>query len=158
MTKIVSQLDAAGYLVGPVAAEESPLEPGVHLLPGGCIDRVPPVVPDGMRARWVMGAWQFVAVSTEPDPQPAPETIEQWRARASVSRFQARAALHLAGLLDQVQALMDNPATDPLARLAWQDAQEFRRSSPTVLSMGAALGMTDPQLDQLFTQAATIQA
>lgn len=158
MTKIVTQLDAAGYLVGPVVAEESPLQQGAYLVPAGCIHEVPPIVPQGMRARWQLGAWTFEALTAEPDTQPAPETVEQWRGRALVSRFQARAALHLAGVLPQVQTMMDSPTTDMLARLAWQDAQEFRRMSPTVVQMGAALGMTDLQLDALFKQAATIQA
>lgn len=156
--KTVCQLDPAGYLVGIVPADPDPLQPGAWLIPGGCIDVAAPAVPDGQRARWVAGAWQFEAASTAPDLQPAPETVEEWRARAVVSRFQARAALHLAGLLAQVQTLMDDPATDALARLAWQDAQEFRRLSPTVQSMAAALGLTDAQLDGLFTTAATIQA
>ena len=106
------------------------------------------------RARW--GAPDLVAMTPEevaahlaPKPAPVPQVV---------SRFQARAALHLAGLLGTVQTMMENPATDPLARLAWQDAQEFRRTSPTVLAMGAALGLTDSQLDALFVQAATIQA
>lgn len=158
MQKIVSQLDSAGYLVGPVVADESPLEPGVYLVPGGCIDQAPPAVPQGMRARWILGAWQFEAVSVEPDPEPVPESIEAWRARTAVSRFQAKAALQLAGMFDQVEALMANPAADPLARLAWADAQEFRRMSPTVLAMAAPLGLTELQLDDLFRHALTIQA
>ncbi|WP_241074811.1 tail fiber assembly protein [Achromobacter insuavis] len=40
--KIVSQLGPDGYLVGPTVADESPLEPGVFLTPGGAIDRPPP--------------------------------------------------------------------------------------------------------------------
>jgi hypothetical protein len=75
-----------------------------------------------------------------------------------VSRFQARAALHLAGRLADVQTLMDQPGTDPLAKLAWSDAQEFHRDSPTVLSMASALGMTDADLDNLFATAAGIKA
>ena len=75
-----------------------------------------------------------------------------------VTRFQARAALHLAGLLTTVESLMTDPQTDMLARLAWQDAQEFRRQSPTMLSMAATLGLTDAQLDALFTTAAGIEA
>lgn len=85
----------------------------------------------------------------QPPPEPAPQ---------SVTRFQARAALHLAGLLPQVEALMGDPATDPLARIAWQDAQEFRRQSPTVLAMAQALGLSEQQLDQLFTTAASLEA
>lgn len=42
MEKIVSQLDVDGFLVGPVVADESPLEPGVFLIPGGAIDQALP--------------------------------------------------------------------------------------------------------------------
>lgn len=76
----------------------------------------------------------------------------------SVTRFQARAALHLAGHLQQIEALMSAPEMDMLARLAWQDAQEFRRTSPTVAAMAQALGLTDAQVDQLFITARGIEA
>jgi hypothetical protein len=45
-----------------------------------------------------------------------------------------------------------------LARLAWEDAREFRRHSPTVLAMAAELNLTDAQIDQLFITAAAIEA
>lgn len=76
----------------------------------------------------------------------------------AVTRFQARAALHQAGLLEQAQSLMADPQTPMLARLAWSDALEFRRQSPMVLSMAAALGLSEQQLDGLFTVAAVIEA
>lgn len=88
-------------------------------------------------------------IAVDPPPPGPPQVV---------SRFQARAALHLAGLLDQVEALMADPATDTLARLAWTDAQEFRRTSPTLLAMSSALSLTDAQLDQLFITAAGIDA
>lgn len=73
--KIVSQLDANGYFAGAVEADESPLEPGVFLLPGGCVGQSPPQVPQGQRARWASGAWQFEPVTLEPDPEPVPEVL-----------------------------------------------------------------------------------
>lgn len=51
-TKIVCQLNAAGYYIGTTVADESPLEPGIYLLPGGCIDAPTPTVPVGYRAYW----------------------------------------------------------------------------------------------------------
>ena len=75
-----------------------------------------------------------------------------------VSRFQARAALHLAGLLPSIEDLMNAPSTNTIAKLAWQDAIEFRRDSPTILAMGNALGLTPLQLDELFITAAGIVA
>lgn len=73
--KIVSQLNAAGYFVGPAQADASPLEPGVFLIPGGCVDQTPPDIPQGTRARWAEGAWQFEPLSLEPDPEPVPEVL-----------------------------------------------------------------------------------
>lgn len=49
MEKIASQLDADGYFIGGVVADESPLEPGVFLIPGGAIDIEPPEARAGMR-------------------------------------------------------------------------------------------------------------
>lgn len=74
----------------------------------------------------------------------------------SVSRFQARAALLQAGLLAQAEAAVAQ--SGPLALLAWQDAQEFRRNSPTINSLASAIGLTPEQIDALFIAAAQIEA
>lgn len=76
----------------------------------------------------------------------------------SVTRFQARAALLEAGLLPQVESLMAAPTVSPIARLAWLEAQEFKRTSPTVAGMAAVLGLTDAEIDQLFIVAQGIEA
>jgi hypothetical protein len=75
-----------------------------------------------------------------------------------VSRFQAKAALLNAGLLDQVEAMMADPATPTVTRMAWAEVTEFNRQSPTVLSMASALSLTEQQLDDLFIAAAAISA
>ena len=75
-----------------------------------------------------------------------------------VSPFQAKAALQLAGLLETVETYMVNPATDPVVRLAWQHASEYRRQSPTVLAIADHFGWTTEQLDNLFVTASGIQA
>lgn len=75
-----------------------------------------------------------------------------------VSRFQARAALHLAGLLDDVEALMSAPDTPALAKLAWADAMEFERQSPTIAALAGAVGLTEQDIDALFITAAGIKA
>lgn len=74
-----------------------------------------------------------------------------------VSRFQARAALYQTGMLDTVEAFMANSETDMMLRLAWQDAQTFRRESHFVTGMAQMLGLTETQLDELFIAAAQIE-
>lgn len=74
----------------------------------------------------------------------------------SVSRFQARAALYNAGLLSAVEDAIGG--ADELVKMAWADAQEFRRNSPTILAMAAMLELTAEQVDDLFIAAAQIIA
>lgn len=76
----------------------------------------------------------------------------------TVTRFQALAALHLAGHLPAVEAIMANPATPILSKLAWENALSFERSSPTLAGLAGALGLTSAQLDALFTTAAGLSA
>lgn len=88
-----------------------------------------------------------------PPPPPPGPVVPQ-----SISPFQARAALLGAGLLDAVEAVIADPATPVMMKLAWNTAQEFRRSSPTIAAMASVLGMSSEQLDSLFIAAAEIEA
>lgn len=76
---------------------------------------------------------------------------------ASVSRFQARTALHLSGLLAPVESAIA-ASGNVVAQLAWADAAAFERGSPTIAAMAGALGLTDAQIDDLFRAAAGIVA
>jgi hypothetical protein len=76
----------------------------------------------------------------------------------SVSRFQARVALYQAGYLQTIDTYMALADTPVLSKLAWQDAQEFRRKSPTVLALAQMLGLTETQLDDLFIFASKVKA
>ena len=78
------------------------------------------------------------------------------RAGMVVSRMQARIALHNAGHLAAVEAAV--ATADPVTQIAWSDAQEFRRSSPTIAALAGAVGLTDEALDDLFRAAALIEA
>ena len=86
-------------------------------------------------------------------PDAPPPSVE---VPSSVSRRQGRQALLLAGLLDSVVATLDaseDPIERGLAKIEWEDAQEFRRDWPLVLMMGQRLGL---DLDALFIQAAAL--
>ena len=76
----------------------------------------------------------------------------------TVTRFQALAALHLAGHLPAVEAIMAAPETDMMAKLAWVNALSFERSSPLLDGLAGTLGLTSQDLDDLFTAAAGIAA
>jgi hypothetical protein len=87
MSKPVSQLDADGYFVGFAIADESPLEPGIFLLPGGCVDEIPPAIPDGYRAKWDGGSFSIEMIPVEESPPPTPPTLEELKAikRAAIN-------------------------------------------------------------------------
>jgi len=106
----------------------------------------------GNRLETLMNDWVSQGNTTVP-ADPIPVVIPQ-----SVSRFQAKAALANAGLLSQVETIMADPSTPAMYKLAWSDAQEFLRTSPTIAALSGLLSLTSAQLDQLFIAAATITA
>lgn len=75
-----------------------------------------------------------------------------------VTMRQARLALLGAGLLAGVDAAINSlPEPDKsAAKIEWEYAAVVQRSSGLVPAMGAALGMTEAQLDALFVEAARL--
>lgn len=65
--------NSAGFLVGASEADESPLEPGVFLIPAMATETVPPNVAEGMRVRFDGDAW---VVESNPEPEPEPEPAD----------------------------------------------------------------------------------
>ena len=61
MTKVVYQTDYSGLLVGGVQARESPLEPGVYMIPAGCVEVTPPTAGPKKIAVWSGETWALVA-------------------------------------------------------------------------------------------------
>lgn len=76
---------------------------------------------------------------------------------ASVSPYQARVALHRAGLLSNVDALMSREDVSTEARIAWEYATEIHRKSAFVNVLAPALGLTDVQIDDLFRSAVGVE-
>lgn len=62
MGKPVYQLDELGYFVGVTTADESPKQPGVYHVPGGCVVQKPPVAKPGTRRRFAAGKWAYEAL------------------------------------------------------------------------------------------------
>lgn len=80
MSKTVSQLDVDGYFVGFAIADESPLEPGTFLLPGGCVDAAPPAIPEGHRTRWDGSSFSVELIPLEEPPVVTPSTLDEVKA------------------------------------------------------------------------------
>lgn len=84
-----------------------------------------------------------------PEPEPVPD---------QVSNVQAHALLIQRGLLDQAQAAISAISNDTerqLAQLAF-DRGTFVRNSPMVEGLGASLGLSSDQIDQMFRDAAKV--
>ena len=77
----------------------------------------------------------------------------------SVTMRQARLALLGAGLLDDVDAAIaaiPDPTQRRAAEIEWEYAQTVDRTSAFTQQLAAGLGLTEQQLDSLFTQAAAL--
>lgn len=82
-------------------------------------------------------------------PPPIPQTV---------TRFQARVALVQAGHFDTIDTYIATlPKTD-VKRLAWENAAEWERTSPTLNALAVMLGLTSAQVDELFIAASKISA
>lgn len=68
---------------------------------------------------------------------------------AQVSMRQARLALLQAGLLNTVDAHM----TEPNQRIWWEYATTVERNHPMVVQVASSIGLSDTQVDDLFTLA-----
>ena len=137
---------------GTIPIQESPLEPGVWLLPANVTTTPPPDVGVGQVPAWIDGQWVSI-----PNPLPQSPPIEDRRSLMIVTRFQALAALLEAGKLSQAEAYFADPETPAIQRLAWQNSLHFYRVSPLVQAVGQLLGLDDEELDSLFETASGIQ-
>lgn len=75
-----------------------------------------------------------------------------------VTMRQARLALLGIGVLDQVASAIEalEGVERETARIEWNHSSVVHRDSPLVAIMGAALGLDDEQLNQLFITAAAL--
>lgn len=141
-----------------ILAKYSPSTGGVYPLnvykefPQDAID-----VPEELYVKFQNGEISGLTVLNGELVATSPEILDP-RQFMEVTAFQAHAAIARAGLYEQVETLMSDPQTPLEVKLAWNKAQTFKRLSPTVITLGAALGLDDEALDNLFTLAATIDA
>jgi len=97
---------------------------------------------------------QWLAEGNTPDPYVPPPTPIP----SSVTRFQALAVLAAGGYLDTVRTHIATLDQNNVQRLAWENATEWERSSPTLNALATMLGLTDAQVDDLFIAASQVSA
>jgi hypothetical protein len=98
-------------------------------------------------------AGDFGEIAPYVEPEPLPPVIP-----SIVSMRQARLALLSAGLLQQVTAAIDSlPSPDKeAAQIEWEYSQEVNRNQSLVTLLTSALGLTEEDLDNLFTSASLL--
>ena len=72
----------------------------------------------------------------------------------AVTPWQMRKALNTTGLRNAVETAIG--AADQTTIDAWAHAQEYIRTDAIVIGMGAALGKTEEEIDELFALARTL--
>lgn len=93
--------------------------------------------------------WCGIGMSIDaPEPAPAKQVPQ------AVTMRQARTALSRSGLLAEVNAAVS--AADEETRIAWEFSTEVQRDFPLVSTLAAALNLSEQQLDDIFTLAATL--
>jgi hypothetical protein len=97
---------------------------------------------------------QWVAEGNTPEPYiPPPPPIP-----TTVTRFQALATLAAGGYLDTVHTYIDALPRSNIQRLAFENATDWERSSPTLAALATMLGLSNAQVDELFVAAARVSA
>ena len=76
----------------------------------------------------------------------------------TVTRFQALATLSAAGHLPTIRTYIATLDQNNVQRLAWENATDWERSSPTLNALATMLGLTDTEVDDLFIAAAQVSA
>ena len=71
----------------------------------------------------------------------------------TISPRQARLALLQATLLDEVELLLVN---DKAMQIWWEYSLDIQRNHEHIIAMGAALGLSESQLDDLFILAGSL--
>lgn len=86
------------------------------------------------------------------------DTVVVPQVTQEVTMRQARLALRAAGYLSSIEpaiAQLSSPERED-AQIEWEYAATVKRSQPLTAYLAQTIGITDEELDQLFTHAATL--
>jgi len=108
-----------------------------------------------MKKVTIVGEEEFIEDMSESEIQSVQHTFVS---PSVVTMRQARLALLQQGILHQVQLAIDSlPSPQKeAAQIEWDYSSEVHRNKPFVQLLGAALGLSEEQLDSLFALASTL--
>lgn len=91
-------------------------------------------------------------------PQPSPE--DKRKTMAPLSRRQFRLGLLHVGIstgqIEDAIAVIPDATERAIAEIEWQDANEYQRLHPLVVTLSGQLGLSAQQVDELWEQAAKL--
>lgn len=164
----VYQTREDGILIGYEDAQESPLQPGVYLIPAGCVTVEPPEFAEPNRARWDGETKGWIV---EPTPQPETAAEPEPAVPSAVSDRQFAQALAETGRISWAEAQawgargeipaellaaverLDDPLQRNRAVMFLSAATWFERQHPMTTTLAQALGWNDADLDALWLLA-----
>ena len=97
---------------------------------------------------------QWLADGNTPEPYVAPPPPIP----STVTRFQALAVLAAGGYLDTVRTYINTLDQNNVQRLAWENAADWERTSPTLNALATMLNLTSAEVDALFVAASQVSA
>jgi hypothetical protein len=108
--------------------------------------------PEWVIDKWVQ-KWRVISLNNEERAA----RLQAKREGMTTPIFNGKAALLIAGEMAAVQAILDDPDTPALYKLAFDSIPVWRRISPAILWMQQQMGWTDEFVDNLFEQANAIE-
>lgn len=93
-----------------------------------------------------LGIEDYTPPPEPPGPPPAPVVP------STVAMWQVRCVLKAQSLLEAAQAAIDASDNDNL-KIIWEYGNFAERNSPSIESLGEALGLTSEQIDEMFIAA-----
>ena len=145
---IIANYNDDGDFVGLSEAEESPLEPGVHLIPANATPLFPPQEPSGKIARFINGAWSLVDEVVDP-----PTFVEQdvYIYDPNNDNVFVRGDVTVDGTVPANATLIEPPNRD-LRELAYflEDTQTWELRARTAEEQLNILGLTVDELKTLL--------
>lgn len=153
----VYHYSSTGVFIGEELADESPLEPGVYLIPAHATTIAPPADNPAYDRVFTGNSWAYVlkGVPTTSDPVPVTETQFPPLARADFWLAALSVGIKKSDVLATI-SLISDPIKREEARVMIEEVSQYRREDPLVAQLSANFNIPAAQLDALWLWAAGV--